>query len=276
MRFIGFFDIIFLDKEKRFALQYFWSMIKTWKITIPELSGDEVRRVYVYLPASYRPKDDVRYPVLYMFDGHNVFFDDHATYGKSWGMGNYLNFTRTPVIVAAVECSHIGNGRLEEYSPFSFEDETFGSVTGRGQAYMDWLVNEFKPYIDNRFKTIPDREHTMICGSSMGGLMSLYAISAYNHIFSACAALSPSIWVSKQGVREMFETAQIDENTVVYMNYGSEEMVNHKKMLTEYANYTSFLIKRKVNLTSQIVKGGMHCEASWEQQIPVFMRCLGF
>ena len=60
-------------------------MIDSWNITIPELTGDEPRRAYIYLPDSWEMDPDLRYPVLYMFDGHNVFFDEDATYGKSWG-----------------------------------------------------------------------------------------------------------------------------------------------------------------------------------------------
>ena len=65
-------------------------MIKKWFVTIPQLSGDMKRRVYVYLPDSYQKEPDKHYPVLYMFDGHNVFFDTDATYGKSWGMRDYM------------------------------------------------------------------------------------------------------------------------------------------------------------------------------------------
>ena len=61
-------------------------MINKWQITIPELSGEEKRNVYLYLPESYSYEQEKRYPVLYMFDGHNVFFDSDATYGKCWGM----------------------------------------------------------------------------------------------------------------------------------------------------------------------------------------------
>ena len=71
------------------------TMIDSWNITIPELTGDEPRRAYIYLPDSWEMDPDLRYPVLYMFDGHNVFFDEDATYGKSWGMGEYLDATQT-------------------------------------------------------------------------------------------------------------------------------------------------------------------------------------
>ena len=66
-------------------------MVEKWKVTIPELTGDETRRAYIYLPESYKYKPKKRYPVLYMFDGHNVFFDSDATYGKSWGMKKYMD-----------------------------------------------------------------------------------------------------------------------------------------------------------------------------------------
>ena len=94
-------------------------MVKYWNITIPELTGSEERLAYVYLPESYESEPERRYPVLYMFDGHNLFFDEHATYGKSWGLKEYMERTGTPVIIAAVECNHdADNGRLKEYSPY--------------------------------------------------------------------------------------------------------------------------------------------------------------
>ena len=96
-------------------------MIKKWKVTIPELTGPEPRFAYAYVPDAYKKNPDARYPVLYMFDGHNVFFDEDATYGKCWGMKEYLDKTGLPLIVVAVECNHSpDNGRLKEYSPFTF------------------------------------------------------------------------------------------------------------------------------------------------------------
>jgi len=174
-------------------------VIRKWNVRIPALTGKKTRRAYVYLPAEAAADPEKRFPVLYMFDGHNVFFDKDATYGKSWGMGEYLDKTKTPLIVAAVECNHSpDNGRLSEYSPFTFSNEKLGTITGRGEEYMDWLVNTFKPSIDRRFPTLPDRAHTFLAGSSMGGLMSLYGVTAYNRVFSRAAALSPSVWFAEE------------------------------------------------------------------------------
>lgn len=250
-------------------------MIETWNLTIPELTGDVPRRAYVYVPDSWNEDQSLRYPVLYMFDGHNVFFDEDATYGKSWGMLDYMDYTQTQLIIAAVECSHdSNNGRISEYSPFNFRTPELGSIRGRGRTTMDWFVNVFKPEIDENFPTIPDRECTFIAGSSMGGLMSLYAVMRYNYVFSRCAALSPSIWFARDHVRKMLRTSDIGPDTVIYMDYGSEELSGHQGMAKQFGAATAILLDRGVKITSRIVPGGTHEEASWERQIPIFMDIL--
>ena len=70
-------------------------MVNRHKIQIPELTGEEERNLYIYLPDSYDWDRERYYPVLYMFDGHNVFFDSDATYGKCWGMKEYMDHTNT-------------------------------------------------------------------------------------------------------------------------------------------------------------------------------------
>lgn len=250
-------------------------MVITWDITIPELTGSETRKAYVYLPESYEYEPEKRYPVLYMFDGHNVFFDSDATYGKSWGMKEYMDDTETQLIIAAVECNHSpDNGRLREYSPYSFKDPRFGKITGHGKKTMDWMVHTFKKEIDQNFRTLPDREHTFIAGSSMGGLMSLYAVLAYNQVFSRAAALSPSIWAASDRIESLIQHARIQPGTVIYMDYGSRELGNHSKMLRQFAKVSTLLFSRRIFLQSRIVPGGNHCEASWERQIPFFMETL--
>lgn len=250
-------------------------MIKKWNITIPELTGKTRRRAYVYVPNEYRRDPDARYPVLYMFDGHNVFYDSDATYGKSWGMKRFMDLSRTPMIIAAVECNHSpDHGRLKEYAPFDFDAPDFGHIEGKGKRTMEWMVNVFKPMIDRRFPTLPDREHTFIAGSSMGGLMSLYAIMEYNHIFSRAAALSPSLWFGNKELDRLIREAPIGPDTIVYMDYGQMEMPNHKNMQRQFRQIVSRLLERGVLLNCRIVPGGEHCEACWEEQIPFFMDTL--
>lgn len=248
-------------------------MVKKWSVSYPTFTGTEMRNVYIYLPLQYEYEPKQRYPVLYMFDGHNVFFDQDATYGKSWGLGKYLDRTATPLIVVAVECNHSPeNGRLSEYSPFDFDDPHYGKFAGRGQETMEWFIRKLKPRIDREYRTLKDRDHTFIMGSSMGGLMSLYAVLKYNKVFSRAAALSPSIWVAPEKLRELVRRAPLSPDTVVYMDYGSREMGFHADMEAAFANLGAQMLSRRLKLTLRIVPDGDHCEACWEKQLPF---CIG-
>ncbi len=250
-------------------------MVYKWNVKIPQLSGEMTRRAYIWLPASYAKDPEKHYPVMYMFDGHNVFFDSDATYGKSWGMGKYLSQSKKDLIVVAVECNHQGNSRLQEYSPINFENATLGKIRGKGRTYMKWLVSELKPYIDANYRTLPDRENTIIAGSSMGGLMALYGCCTFNHVFQRAACLSPSLWVDTGKVIEMVAKANIKNDTCIYMDYGSREMYNHAANTEALISTSHLLLTKRVNLALRVVPGGDHSEASWGKQIPVFMDCLG-
>ncbi|MCD8109907.1 MAG: alpha/beta hydrolase [Clostridiales bacterium] len=250
-------------------------MIEQWHITIPELTGRTRRRVWLYLPESYTYNDDRHYPVLYMFDGQNIFFDEDATFGKSWGMNDFMEATGTDLIIAAVECSHSSDhGRLSEYSPYDFSERTIGTIEGKGAVTMDWLTGVFKPYIDAHYRTLPDRTHTFIAGSSMGGLMSIFALLHYNGVFSRAAALSPSLFIAPSASEEMIRSSHPAPDTILYMDYGTKEMGKGLRMRRAFGKTASLLLEKGVLLDARIVPGGEHCEACWEQQIPFFMNTL--
>ena len=251
-------------------------MVDEWEIQIPSLTGEKKRKAYVYLPEDYEYNEDKSYPVMYMFDGHNLFYDSEATFGKCWGLKDYLDKTGTQVIIAAVECNHEGNLRLSEYSPVDFEFRNVGKIKGRGKKYMDWLVRVFKPYIDSHFRTLSDRKNTAIGGSSMGGLMTVYALAKYNKYFSRGAALSPSLWVEGGEIPSFVTGGTFGKDSVLYMDYGSKEFKNHAVQKQVFGDTCAALIQKNVLLTSRIVPGGTHSEASWEKCIPFFMNALGF
>lgn len=251
-------------------------MVQRFSVTIPALTGENERTAYVYLPQGYG-ETEKRYPVIYMFDGHNLFSDEEAAFGKCWGLENYLDDTRTQVIVAAVECNHRDHERLKEYTPesFTFKDGSF--IKAKGKKYMDWLVKEFKPYIDENYLTLPQRENSAIAGSSMGGLMTLFALCKYGKYFSRGAALSPSLWVNGGATSNAFiEKAKFTNDVKIYLDYGSKEFSNRADRRETFANTCAALIKKGVNVTCRVVEGGTHSEASWERQIPYFMSALGF
>ncbi len=250
-------------------------MIETWETPVWPVTGREPRKIYVYLPTQTKRNRESRHPVLYMFDGHNVFFDEDATYGKSWGMGKYLDRKRTGLIVVAVDCNHRPpHGRLNEYSPYTFDDPHFGHITGYGRRFMRWMTETLKPMIDERYPTLPERETTWIAGSSMGGLMSLFAVSEYNHVFSRAAALSPSVWASDCRMAETIRRAHIGPDTIVYMDYGSEELKGQEYMRGYFCRCADALDRKGAYVTTRVVPGGEHCEASWERQIPFFLPTL--
>ena len=250
-------------------------MVKKWDVTIPKLSGEKTRKAYIYLPDSYEKEPDKRYPVMYMFDGHNVFFDKDATFGKSWGMNKFMQETKKELIIVGVECNHEGNKRLIEYAPFTYENSEHGKIKGKGNVYMNWLVKTLKPYVDANYRTLPDRQNTIIAGSSMGGLIAMYAVCTYNHVFQRAACLSPSLWVSPGRVLEMVARAHIRRDTTIYMDYGALEIFNHAANEEAMISTAHLLLTKRVNLAMRVVPGGTHSEASWEKQIPIFMECLG-
>ena len=250
-------------------------MVLKWNVTIPQLSGDTPRRVYICLPEGYEENKDKRYPVMYMFDGHNVFFDEDATFGKSWGMAKYMEESKKELIIVGVECNHQGNRRLVEYSPLNYENSEHGKIKGKGAVMMNWMVKTLKPLIDENFRTLPDRKNTILAGSSMGGRIALYGVTTYNHVFQRGACLSPSLWVAPGKVLEMVARAHIRRDTAIYMDYGELEMFNHAATSESMISTAHLLLTKRVNLAFRIVPGGTHSEASWEKQIPIFMDCLG-
>ena len=192
-------------------------MVETFTVHITPYDLD--RNTFIYLPDNWQASGR-RYPVIYMFDGHNLFFDSTATFGTCWGLKDYLD-AHPNAIVVAPECNHEGNKRLEEYCPY--DSDWFDGIHGTGKQYMDWLVNELKPAIDAKYPTLPDRGNTAIGGSSMGGLMSLYAITAYNKVFSKAACLSPSVRICLPQVKAELKKAKLAPDTRVYLSWGEKE-----------------------------------------------------
>lgn len=277
-------------------------MIVTSKITIPELSGDKERTLYVYLPYIYNnrgcgcsedckhgghcdgrvygecPAGDLcgvkqRFPVMYMFDGHNLFSDKEAAFGTRWELDKYLDACRVPIIVCAVECNHEGDSRLSEYSPVSF-DYNGKRIEGRGKKYMDWLTGVLKPMIDKEYRTMPDRENTFIGGSSMGGLMTLYALAEYGEIFSAGVGLSPSLWVQNGEVPSFIRNASFKEKTLFYTSYGTDEFKDHENRAALFGETVRILMEKGVAVTARAILYGTHSELCWGKEAPYFMRLL--
>jgi hypothetical protein len=167
------------------------------RVRSPQLRN--TRDIQVYLPPSYKASGR-HYPVIYMHDGQNL-FDPELSFAGEWGVDETME-RLAPVgfegIVVAIP--NMGGERAHEYSPWV--DPRGGG--GKGDAYLDFITDTLKPQIDGRFRTLRDREHTGIVGSSMGGLISLYGFLRAPGVFGFCGAMSPSLWFAN---RAMFEYA---------------------------------------------------------------------
>ena len=116
------------------------------------------RPLHIYLPEGYDESYE-HYPVMYFFDGHNLFFNEDATYGKSWGLKDFLDSWGKKIIIVGIECGHDGQERLSEYLPYpANKGSRFDVFVPMGKETMDWIVNEIKPVIDRDYRTIPFRE----------------------------------------------------------------------------------------------------------------------
>ena len=138
---------------------------------------------------------------------------------------------------------------------------------------MDWYVNELKPYVDDNYPTLPQRRYTFISGSSMGGLMTLYALLEYNRYFSRGAVVSPAVYFSFENVREMIRSATIEKDTILYIDYGEKELFGSRAE-KDFRDMVYLLQEKRVLLESRIVPGGIHSEITWEKQLPFLIDVL--
>jgi predicted alpha/beta superfamily hydrolase len=179
---------------------------------------DRQRSIRLYLPPSYQTSDK-RYQVIYMHDGQNLFDDMTASAGE-WQVDESLNqlAQKKGIEVMVVGIDNGNDFRMNEFSPW--ENKRFGEA--QGKKYMDFVVDVVKPYVDTNFRTQPDRLHTAIMGSSMGGLISHYGVHAYPEVFSKAGIFSPAYWYSQDVFSfTQFKKASLDAR--LYVMYGDKE-----------------------------------------------------
>lgn len=230
----------------------------------------ENRRVNVYLPSDYYENEE-KYPVVYMFDGHNLFDDAEAAYGKSWGLRDFLDYWDKKIIVVGVYCSMHGNDRLVEYSPYNYKTIFTGPVKGTGKLTMEWFATVLKNYIDNTYRTWSHREATAIAGSSMGGLMAYYAVIKYNHIYSKAACISPAFRLAIRSVKaQLLRSKELSEDTKIFFSWGTKE--DPRGILGKQIwKLDAMLQERGIDTYCLKHINGTHSEGSWEKEIPLWM-----
>ena len=222
------------------------------------------RRVWIYLPGNY-DFTTKNYPVLYMHDGQNV-FDDLSSFSGEWGVDEALDTLEKrhrEIIVVAVD--HGGDKRMNEYSPYDME--RYGK--GEGDQYVDFLVETLKPFIDNNYRSRRGKKNTFIAGSSMGGLISLYAVMKYPKVFGGAGIFSPAIWIAP-AIETALQQQKKKIKSRLYFYAGMQEsqtMVPDMLKVFEIFNH-----RRHKKMISVIRAGGQHNESNWRKEFPLFYK----
>lgn len=221
---------------------------------------DRQRTVRLYLPPDY-DNETQSYPVIYMHDGQNL-FDNATAYVDEWGVDESLNVlakkSGRKFIVVGIDNG--GDFRMNEMSPWP--NERFGEA--QGDEYMQLIVEVVKPYIDSNYRTLSNVQNTAIMGSSMGGLMSHYAVHNYPDVFGKAGIFSPSYWYS-QDVFSDTKLHRANNKARLFMLYGSGE---GDGMISD-ADKMQRLLKQqghpRNNMKFVSVPQGQHNEQLWGQ-----------
>ncbi len=237
---------------------------------IPQLGRS--RRVWVYLPDGYR-KGTRRYPVLYMHDGQNV-FDAATSFSGEWGVDETLDSLRAQAIVVAVDNG--GSHRMSEYNPWKATNASLGG--GEGDKYIAFLTETLKPYIDKQYRTLRDPAHTGIMGSSMGGLISLYAVLQRPDVFGRAGVFSCACWVARPFVYEFARRAgKPHKDARIYFVAGELETKDGEPARDQLEMVDTLVAagwRRDVNVRSLVSVDGKHSEWFWRREFPAAFQWL--
>lgn len=240
------------------------------------------RKITIYVPDDYQTSGK-RYPVLYINDGQNAFFDKQAYSGVSWGFLDYVEKTGLDIIMVAIPCNFEPGKREDEYGPWVTDKfitimetgKPYPRIGGEGKAYVKFLRTELKPYMDKNYPTDP--EDTAICGSSAGGTISAFASIRYPEVFKKCAALSSAFWYYSKQFDELIRKSDVSALQHFYFDIGSNEgggneLVNN---LYKYENEHVYDLMMRKGIDERIVykvyEGAIHNESEWRKRVPVFM-----
>lgn len=227
------------------------------------------RRIWIYLPEGYATSK-TRYPVMYLQDGQNI-FDNVTSYSGEWGVDECLDTMKKKCIIVAIDNG--GGKRLNEYCPYDFSltGIAAGNVTGKGEGkqYVKFLVKTLKPFIDKKYRTFRDKSHTFIAGSSMGGLISMYALLKYPKVFGGAGVFSPAFWVGPEIFTDIKKMGK-KVHSKIYFYAGKKEgatMVPDMLKAMEEMNKVS-----NAKMTTVIRDNGKHNEQAWRKEFPLFYR----
>ena len=234
--------------------------IMSSNFAMPQLN--RTRKIWIYLPPAYETSG-IAYPVMYMHDGQNL-FDNQTSFAGEWKVDEALNSLATqgkkvPIVIGI---ENGANFRIGEYTPWLNPD--YGG--GDGEKYMQFIVETLKPYVDQHYRTLPDRENTGIMGSSLGGLISHFGALRYQSVFGKAGIFSPSYWFS-DSVWKFTHDAGKQNDMRIYQLCGTDESSEIDVPADVYRMNDS-LVKlgfAQENISNKVVTGGKHNEKLWSE-----------
>lgn len=227
--------------------------VDTFLIAAPQLEVQ--KKIWVYLPKPYE-KSKKSYSVIYMHDAQNL-FDASTSYVGEWKIDEYLDsISDNKSIIVGIE--HGNEKRIDELTPY--KHEKYGG--GQGDLYLDFIITKLKPHIDSTYRTLMDAKHTSIFGSSLGGLISFYAVIKHPEIFGNAGVFSPSFWINDD-IYKLVEQSDIPGSSRFYFLVGTEES---EETIPDLEKMVTILQRKGVkpeNITKEIIEGGKHNETFW-------------
>jgi predicted alpha/beta superfamily hydrolase len=236
---------------------------------------DEKHDFIVYLPPMYDEQPDLRFPVLYMQDGQNL-FDPETSFvkGNYWHMGETADALTAadeiePLIIVGVY--NTGEHRIDEYTPV--EDRRLGG--GQADAYGQMLVEELKPFVDRNYRTQPGAENCGLGGSSLGGLATIYLGLRYTRMFSKLAVMSPSVWWRNRAILRMVAQIKRKPDLKIWLDIGTKE---GPRALTDARELNKMLLKKGWvqggDLFYMEVPDAEHTESAWAARVAPMLKFL--
>jgi predicted alpha/beta superfamily hydrolase len=230
------------------------------------------RTIAVWLPPGYDASPDRKYPVLYLQDGQNLFDASTSFAGVEWQVDENAqdlikNGKIDPVVIVGIYNSP---DRTPEFTPFA---KTPNGEDGRGPLYERFVIEEVKPMIDKEYRTQPDRAHTAIGGSAMGGLISLAAAHDHPDVFGAVVVLDPWLRDSQTSLLSTWKDDGWVKNTRFYADMGTKggdlypgtTEVDDLNQLTAHFNAAG--LKKGTDYSTAVIDGAEHGETAWQKRV---------
>jgi predicted alpha/beta superfamily hydrolase len=234
------------------------------------------RSIIVYLPPDYEARrgKGLRYPVLYLHDGQNI-FDRATSIGEEWEVDETAQSlieagVIEPLIIVGIY--NTGAHRIDEYTPVKDDHVDAG---GHADSYGRMLVQELKPFIDGRYRTLPGVANTGLGGSSLGGLVTLYLGLRYPTVFSKLAVVSPSVWWGGRLIVREVEALAGKLPLRIWLDAGTlegDQVCKDARLLRDALVDKGWVLGEDLTFTE--VDGGEHNERSWGARVDPILRYL--